>query len=62
MNAKDEFREKLNFVFKDIGLKPIDENRNFGINDKKVILETILSVYENLIPLENRGSGMESLM
>lgn len=29
---------------------------------KKVILESVLSVYENSIALENRGSGMESLI
>ena len=40
----------------------IDEKRKFGIDSKKVILESILSVYEDSISLENRGSGMESLI
>ncbi len=38
------------------------ENRKFGVDSKKVVLETILSVYEDSIALENRGSGMESLI
>ena len=37
-------------------------NRKFGVDTKKVVLETILSVYEGTIALENRGSGMESLI
>ena len=62
MGVKNEFRERLNSAFSTIELDDIDEHRKFGINEKKVILETILSVYENSIALENRGSGMESLI
>lgn len=62
MGVKNEFRERLNSVFAVIGLDDIDDRRKFGINDKKVVLETILSVYENSIALENRGSGMEHLI
>ena len=43
-------------------MPPISENRKFNVDSKKVVLETILSVYENSIALENRGSGMESLI
>lgn len=62
LNAKNVFREQMNGIFEKIKLDEIDDNRKFGINDKKVILESILSVYENEIPLENKGSGMESLI
>jgi len=62
MSAKNAFRERLSEVFNEIGLPEIDDKRKFGVNDKKVILETILSVYEGSIPLENRGSGMENLI
>ena len=60
--AKNEFRSKLEDVLEAANLPPISENRKFGIDSKKVVLETILSVYEDSIALENRGSGMESLI
>lgn len=47
--------------FEDVDLPDIDERR-FGIDNKKVVLESVLSVYEDAIPLENKGSGMESLV
>lgn len=62
IKAKNTFRDKLDQAFEQTGLPPIDEKRKFGIDGKKVVLETVLSVYENSIPLENRGSGMESLI
>lgn len=60
--AKNEFRAKLEGAFDSVALDPIDENRKFGIDSKKVQLENIISVFEDSIPLENRGSGMESLI
>lgn len=62
MKAKNAFRDQLDQAFDRIGLPQIDERRKFGVDGKKVVLETILSVYENSIALENRGSGMESLI
>ena len=62
IRAKNMFREQLDQAFEQIGLPEIDEKRKFGIDSKKVALETILSVYEDSISLENRGSGMESLI
>lgn len=60
--SKNKFRNELNKMFKSIKLEDIDEHRKFGINDKKVILESVLAVYEDSIPLENKGSGMSSLI
>lgn len=60
--SKNKFRNKLNEMFSSIDLADIDEHRKFGINDKKVILESVLSVYEDSIALENKGSGMSSLI
>ncbi|SKA65418.1 Predicted ATP-dependent endonuclease of the OLD family, contains P-loop ATPase and TOPRIM domains [Eubacterium uniforme] len=62
LKAKNAFREKLNTSFEDVNLPDIDTRRRFGIDNKKVVLESILSVYEDSIPLENKGSGMESLV
>ncbi len=60
--AKNSFREQLEQAFEVTKLPDIDEKRKFGIDTKKVVLETVLSIYEESIPLENRGSGMESLI
>lgn len=40
----------------------LNNNRTFDINYKKIILENIISILENDIPLENKGSGMENLI
>lgn len=60
--AKNEFRVNLEKALESTNLPDISEHRKFGIDSKKVILETVLSVYEDSIALENRGSGMESLI
>lgn len=62
MMAKNIFREQIKDVFSNIELPSIGEKRCFGINDKKVVLESIISVYEDSIALENMGKGMESLI
>lgn len=62
MDVKNSFRDQLNQMFSEIKLPDIDDRRKFGINDKKVILEAIISIYEDSIALENKGSGMESLI
>lgn len=60
--AKNEFRGKLIEAFDNLGLPALSENQKFGVDSKKVVLETVLSIYEDSIALENRGSGMESLI
>lgn len=60
--AKNEFRDKLIEAFDNIGLPALNEKQKFGVDSKKVVLETVLSIYEDSIALENRGSGMESLI
>ncbi len=60
--AKNDFRTKLLEAFDATELPELGNNRKFGVDTKKVILETILSIYEGGIALENRGSGMESLI
>ncbi|MFR0899621.1 MAG: ATP-dependent nuclease [Anaerobutyricum sp.] len=60
--AKNDFRTKLIEAFAATELPELGSDRKFGIDTKKVVLETVLSVYEGEIALENRGSGMESLI
>ena len=65
LKIKNSFRNHLNSALQssDIDLS-IDEkqNRSFGIDGKKVILENIISIKQNDVPLENHGSGMESMI
>ena len=62
LKAKNSFRDSLEQVFDAIKLPNIDDKRKFGVDNKKIVLESVLSVYENSIPLENHGSGMECLI
>lgn len=57
--AKNNFRSNVETSLK---LPEISKNREFKVDSKKVILENVISVYEDSISLENRGSGMESLI
>lgn len=62
MRAKNEFRKHMDSVFSELRLGKLDENREFKVNSKKTILESIISIYDENIPLENKGSGMENLI
>lgn len=62
MRAKNEFRSGLEETFTRLQLPNINSNRMFGVDSKKVILENVISVFENSIPLESRGKGMENLI
>lgn len=62
IHAKNSFRANLSLLFKELSLPKLNNNRTFDINYKKIILENIISILENDIPLENKGSGMENLI
>ena len=65
LKIKNSFRNHLNSALQspDINLSIDDkQNRSFGIDGKKVILENIISIKQDDVPLENHGSGMESLI
>lgn len=47
LKAKNAFREKLSTSFEDVNLPDIDDRRRFGIDNKKVVLESVVSVYED---------------
>ena len=62
MRAKNKFRSGLESVFDKLGLPGIDCNRVFRVDIKKVILENVISVFEDSVSLESRGKGMENLI
>lgn len=56
------FRESLNNIFSGDNSLLIDDNRVFNINGSKLILENLITIYDNNIPLESKGSGMENII
>lgn len=61
IKLKNNFRTALKRDF-NTELFPMKDGRNFGIDNKKIILENILSIFDKGVALENHGSGMESLI
>lgn len=62
MRIKNDFRNKINSVIRDIKIQELEENKIFGINNKKVIFENIISIFDGDIPLENKGKGLENII
>lgn len=61
LQLKNKFRETLNQAFKQQFIGD-ENNQRLGIDAKKVILENVISILQDDVPLENHGSGMESLI
>ena len=62
LKARNDFRNALRESFEALNLSPLGDGRAFAINDKKVGLETVLSVAEESVLLENKGKGVENLV
>lgn len=59
---KSEFRTKVNDLFDDLNLNKISDNQKFGVNEKKLIFENILTILDDSIPIENKGKGKENII
>lgn len=59
---KGLFREKLKDAFNSLNLENISEDKKFGLSQKKLIMENILTIYENDISIENMGKGKENII
>lgn len=63
MNIKTQYISKIEGLLDSITeMEDIDDKRKFEINTKKVILENIITIVEEGIPVENKGRGMENLI
>ena len=62
MRINNLFRDSINNLLKDIGAEDLDEDTKFGIDNRKTILENIINIVENGVPLENKGKGRENLI
>lgn len=59
---KNEFRNKVNEVFSNLPMNTVSENQKFGINDKKMIFENLITILDDNIPIENKGKGKENII
>lgn len=59
---KTSFRNNLDKGFSDLKLDNFGENKKFGLNHKKLILENIIGVLDDDILIENKGKGLEKII
>lgn len=59
---KNEFRNRINELFDNLELNSVNEHQKFGVNEKKIIFENIISILDDNIPIENKGKGKENLI
>lgn len=59
---KNEFRNKINEVFLNLPINDVNENQKFGVNEKKLIFENIITILDDNIPIENKGKGKENII
>ncbi len=62
LKVKDNFRTNISSLFQELDLEELQDGRRFGVNHKRVIFENIISIYDEDIPLENKGKGMENII
>lgn len=62
MKAKNNFSTKVIEAFGELDLSKIDGERKFDINRKRILLESLIAIYDNKILLENKGCGTENLI
>lgn len=65
LRIRDMFRNELSNLLDKTDINSFNEdskNIKFGINNKKVILDNILTIYDDDIPIENKGKGMENII
>lgn len=59
---KHDFRNGLKDVVETLGLPVLSDTQKFGINDKRLVLENLMAIFDGDIPLENKGRGKESII
>lgn len=62
LKIKSDFREKINDVFEKLEINELPNNKRLGINERKVIFENIITIFDDDIPIENKGSGRENII
>lgn len=59
---KNDFRTKINHVFSELPIVNVNEHQKFGVNERKMIFENIITILDDNIPIENKGKGKENII
>lgn len=59
---KDGFRSGVQDVFSGLDINDIGDLQSFGVNDKKMIFENIITILDEGIPIANKGGGRENVI
>lgn len=59
---KSKFRYDINQLFSELPIKNVNEHQKFGVNEKRVIFENIITILDDDIPIENKGKGKENIL
>ena len=62
LRHKHDFRTGLKGLVNELDLPELSDTQKFGINEKRILLENVLTVLDEDIALENKGSGVESIV
>lgn len=62
MSHKGKFRDAVKQSFNSLNIPEIQTGKRFGLNQKKLIIENILTIFEQDISIENMGKGKENII
>lgn len=62
IKARNDFRQNVDEALSKLGLEALNEKQHFGISSRKLVLDNLLSVFDEDIPLENKGKGIENII
>ena len=62
LRHRHDFRTRMKELVENLDLPDLSETQKFGVNDKRILLENVLSILDGEIALENKGSGTESIV
>lgn len=59
---KNNFRLKFDKVFSELPINNVSETQKFGLNEKKLIFENLITIFDDDIQIENKGKGKENII
>lgn len=62
LKHKHDFRIGLKELIDKLNLPELSDTQKFGISDKRILLENVLTVLDDEVALDNKGSGVESIV
>lgn len=62
LQHKNLFRKKLKDLAEELKFPSLSDEQKFRIDDKRILLENVLAIFDDGIALENKGSGAENIV